>query len=120
MAGTWMSIVEGFGGMRVKTINCTFAKNSKRMGRIFFKINFRNQIVTVSVSQENNFSVDGDNALEIVLNGTATTKSISSFSIKPARIIYSSKVAIKQSQFSWDCLLIPRCKKQLTNLKKYF
>jgi maltose phosphorylase len=24
MAGTWMSIVEGFGGMQIKTINCTF------------------------------------------------------------------------------------------------
>jgi maltose phosphorylase len=36
-----------------------------------FKINFRNQIVTVSVSQENTtFSVDGT---RIVLNGTATT-----------------------------------------------
>jgi trehalose/maltose hydrolase-like predicted phosphorylase len=28
MAGTWMSIVEGFGGANQKTINCTFRQNS--------------------------------------------------------------------------------------------
>jgi hypothetical protein len=43
------------------------------MGRIFFKINFRNQIVTVSVSQENTtFSVDEINA-DIVLNNVIPT-----------------------------------------------
>jgi maltose phosphorylase len=30
MAGTWMSIVEGFGGMRIKTIICT-AKIQRRV-----------------------------------------------------------------------------------------
>jgi hypothetical protein len=34
MAGTWMSIVEGF-GMRIKQSIALFAKNPKRMGRIF-------------------------------------------------------------------------------------
>jgi trehalose/maltose hydrolase-like predicted phosphorylase len=37
MAGTWMSIVEGFGGMRIKTISYTFHQNSKRMGSIHSK-----------------------------------------------------------------------------------
>jgi maltose phosphorylase len=70
-----MSIAEGFGGMRVKDNQLHFSpKIPKEWEGYSFKINFRNQIVTVSVSQENTtFSVDGHNALEIVLNGTATT-----------------------------------------------
>jgi maltose phosphorylase len=35
MAGTWMSIVEGFGGMRIKDDTLHFPKNSKRMERVF-------------------------------------------------------------------------------------
>jgi maltose phosphorylase len=35
MAGTWMSIVEGFGGMRVKDNQCTFRQKFKKNGRIF-------------------------------------------------------------------------------------
>ena len=70
MAGTWMSIVEGFGGMRVKDNQLHFSpKIPKEWEGYSFKINFRNQIVTVSVSQEETtFSVDGDSSLEIVLN----------------------------------------------------
>jgi maltose phosphorylase len=70
MAGTWMSIVEGFGGMRIKNNQLHFSpKIPKEWEAYSFKINFRNQIVTVSVSHENTtFSVDGDYALEIVLN----------------------------------------------------
>jgi maltose phosphorylase len=33
MAGTWMSIVEGFGGMRVKNDTLIFSKNSKKDGK---------------------------------------------------------------------------------------
>jgi maltose phosphorylase len=51
MAGTWMSIVEGFGGMRIKTINCTFAKIPE-WSAYSFKINFRNQVITVSVNHQ--------------------------------------------------------------------
>jgi maltose phosphorylase len=42
MAGTWMSIVEGFGGMRVKD-DCLHFSKSQRMDGYSFKINFRNQ-----------------------------------------------------------------------------
>jgi maltose phosphorylase len=48
MAGTWMSIVEGFGGMRIKNNQLHFSpKNKKEWEGYSFKINFRNQIVTV-------------------------------------------------------------------------
>ncbi|MBX9886358.1 MAG: glycoside hydrolase family 65 protein [Flavobacteriaceae bacterium] len=70
MAGTWMSIVEGFGGMRIKNNQLHFSPRIPKEWEAYsFKINFRNQIVTVSVNQENTtFSLDGDAALEIVLN----------------------------------------------------
>ena len=72
MAGTWMSIVEGFGGMRIKNNQLHFSPRIPKEWEAYsFKINFRNQIVTVSVNQENTtFSLDGDAALEIVLNDT--------------------------------------------------
>jgi maltose phosphorylase len=70
MAGTWMSIVEGFGGMRIKNNQLHFSpKIPKEWSAYSFKINFRNQVITVSVNhQETNFAVDGESALEIVLN----------------------------------------------------
>jgi maltose phosphorylase len=73
MAGTWMSIVEGFGGMRVKENTLHFSpKIPKEWSGYSFKINFRNQILTVSVTHnETVFSVDGGHALSIVANGTA-------------------------------------------------
>jgi maltose phosphorylase len=53
MAGTWMSIVEGFGGMRIKDDTLHFSpKNSKRMEGYSFKINFRNQILTVAINHK--------------------------------------------------------------------
>jgi maltose phosphorylase len=50
MAGTWMSIVEGFGGMRVKNDTLNFSPKFQNNGRYSFKINFRNQIITVSIT----------------------------------------------------------------------
>jgi maltose phosphorylase len=44
-----MSIVEGFGGMREKrTLN--FSPKFQNNGSYSFKINFRNQIITVSIT----------------------------------------------------------------------
>jgi maltose phosphorylase len=71
MAGTWMSIVEGFGGMRVKDNTLHFSpKIPKEWSGYSFKINFRNQILTVSINHnETTFSIDGDTDLSIVNNG---------------------------------------------------
>ncbi|MFC4723285.1 glycoside hydrolase family 65 protein [Geojedonia litorea] len=77
MAGTWMSIVEGFGGMRVKdnTLNFT-PKIPKQWEGYSFKINFRNQIVKVNVSHgKTSFELEGNSDLEIVVNGKAFTVS---------------------------------------------
>jgi maltose phosphorylase len=71
MAGTWMSIVEGFGGMRVKNDTLHFSpKIPKEWKAYSFKINFRNQILKVSVSQNGtSFTIDGNQDLQIVVNG---------------------------------------------------
>ena len=71
MAGTWMSIVEGFGGMRVKNDTLSFEpKIPKQWEAYSFKVNFRHQIITVSVSQnETQFILDGDKDLTIYVDG---------------------------------------------------
>ena len=82
MAGTWMSIVEGFGGMRVKDNTLHFSpKIPKEWEGYSFKINFRNQILKVAIThKETTFSVNGNNDLEIVVNNkrvlVSTKKSI--------------------------------------------
>jgi maltose phosphorylase len=77
MAGTWMSIVEGFGGMRVKNDTLNFSpKIPKQWKGYSFKVNFRNQIITVSITHfETTFSVDGTKDLTIVVNGESVTVS---------------------------------------------
>ncbi|OBX26758.1 maltose phosphorylase [Gelidibacter algens] len=71
MAGTWMSIVEGFGGMRVVDNKLSFEpKIPEQWDAYSFKINFRNQILKISVSKkESNFELEGDAAMDILVNG---------------------------------------------------
>jgi maltose phosphorylase len=71
MAGTWMSIVEGFGGMRVKNDTLSFnPKIPSQWEGYSFKVNFRHQIITVSVSQnETQFILEGDKDLTIYVDG---------------------------------------------------
>ena len=81
MAGTWMSIVEGFGGMRVKNDALHFTpKIPKEWQGYSFKINFRNQILKVAVHQnETKFSIDGDKDLTIFVNGVSIVVENNSF-----------------------------------------
>ncbi|MCX2679909.1 glycoside hydrolase family 65 protein [Galbibacter sp. EGI 63066] len=71
MAGTWMSIVEGFGGMRVKDDVLHFNPQIPEQWKSYsFKVNFRNQILKVNVSHdETEFTTDNDKELTIVVNG---------------------------------------------------
>jgi maltose phosphorylase len=70
MAGTWMSIVEGFGGMRVKNNKLHFSpKIPKEWKAYSFKINFRGQILKVDINHDGTtFSVDGTQELTLVVN----------------------------------------------------
>ncbi|MBT8289858.1 MAG: glycoside hydrolase family 65 protein, partial [Muriicola sp.] len=52
MAGTWMSIVEGFGGMRIKNDKLSFTPRiPKEWDSYSFKINFRNRILKILVDK---------------------------------------------------------------------
>ncbi len=71
MAGTWMSIVEGFGGMRVKNDALHFSpKIPEEWNGYSFKINFRNQLLKVSIQKnETTFSLEGNKEISVFVNG---------------------------------------------------
>lgn len=71
MAGTWMSIVEGFGGMRVKDGMLSFSPKIPKQWKAYsFKINFRNHILKVHVAKgQTNFELSKGNDLTILVNG---------------------------------------------------
>ena len=71
MAGTWMSIVEGFGGMRVKDGRLCFEpKIPKQWKGYSFHINFRNQLLKVTITQTGtSFEIHGEHALTIAVYG---------------------------------------------------
>ncbi len=73
MAGTWMSIVEGFGGMRVKNNQLHFEPRIPEQWKGYsFKVNFRNAIVKVEVThQETKVAVEGNQEAEIIINGAS-------------------------------------------------
>ncbi|APG59183.1 glycoside hydrolase family 65 protein [Christiangramia salexigens] len=70
MAGTWMSIVEGFGGMRVQDGQLSFKPQIPEQWDAYsFKINFRDRILKVDVSSgKTNFLLEGEGSLEILVN----------------------------------------------------
>ena len=71
MAGTWMSIVEGFGGMRIKEDKLFFSPRIPEQWDAYsFKVNFRDQILKIEVSKDTtSFYLEGNEALEIEING---------------------------------------------------
>ncbi len=71
MAGTWMSIVEGFGGMRILDDKLSFIPRIPQQWKSYsFKINFRNRVVKVTVQGEKTeFLLDGKDVLSIRVNG---------------------------------------------------
>ena len=75
MAGTWMSIVEGFGGLRVRDNSLIFNPCiPKQWDSFSFKINFRGQILKVVVTHaDTRFELEGDGSLEIIVNGKSLT-----------------------------------------------
>ncbi|MDT0538308.1 glycoside hydrolase family 65 protein [Croceitalea sp. P059] len=70
MAGTWMSIVEGFGGMRVLEDKLCFTPQIPKQWKSYsFKVNFRNRIIKVSVSVDNtSFELTGQEEMSIRVN----------------------------------------------------
>ncbi|RPG31694.1 MAG: glycoside hydrolase family 65 protein [Muricauda sp. TMED12] len=77
MAGTWMSIVEGFGGMRVKDGKLCFIPQIPEQWDMYsFKLNFRDRIIKVTVTQKGaEFEINEGEALEIVVDDKPITLS---------------------------------------------
>ncbi|WP_372945791.1 glycoside hydrolase family 65 protein [Muriicola sp.] len=71
MAGTWMSIVEGFGGMRIRNDKLSFRPRIPDEWESYsFKINFRNRILKVLIDKSGaHFELEGDHEMSIRLNG---------------------------------------------------
>jgi len=72
MAGTWMSIVEGFGGMRIVDDQLSFEPKIPNEWEAYsFKINFRNNILKVIISKNKfGFKLSGSDELQILVNGS--------------------------------------------------
>ncbi|MFT5892923.1 MAG: maltose phosphorylase, partial [Dokdonia sp.] len=75
MAGTWMSVVEGFGGMRMREGKLSFEPQIPEAWKSYsFKINYRGQILTIEVTQDGtHFSIDQGDDLEILVDGKVAT-----------------------------------------------
>ncbi|TCK65196.1 maltose phosphorylase [Winogradskyella wandonensis] len=75
MAGTWMSIVEGFGGMRIINDTLSFEPKIPEQWEAYsFKVNFRNQILRVNACKgHTHFELEGDHDLNILVNGKPIT-----------------------------------------------
>lgn len=75
MAGTWMSIVEGFGGMRVKDGCLSFTPRiPKQWAAYSFKVNFRNTILKVTVTQSGaTFHIEEGEDLTLLVNNREVT-----------------------------------------------
>lgn len=71
MAGTWMSIVEGFGGMRIINDKLSFEPQIPNQWKGYsFKVNFRNRIIKVKVSTTSTtFELSGSEQVSIRVNG---------------------------------------------------
>ena len=71
MAGTWMSIVEGFGGLRIIDDKLSFNPRIPNKWKTYsFKINFRNRIIKVTVSASGTkFKLDGHEQMSIRYKG---------------------------------------------------
>lgn len=71
MAGTWMSIVEGFGGMRIVDDKLSFTPRIPKQWKGYsFKVNFRKRILKINVKHdETKFELDGTKEMSIRVNG---------------------------------------------------
>lgn len=71
MAGTWMSVVKGFGGMRVREGKLHFAPFIPDQWKSYsFRIEFRGRVLKVNVSNEKTETIlEHGDPLEIIMNG---------------------------------------------------
>jgi maltose phosphorylase len=90
MAGTWMSVVEGFAGMRVRDGKLHFNPFLPSKWESFaFKINFRGANLTVNINSEKiQITNNSTQELEIVVRGQAhNLKASAKISVKNAELV---------------------------------
>ena len=82
MAGTWMSIVEGFGGMRMQDDKLSFNPSIPKDWKGYsFKVNFRDRIIKVTVTHDHtSFELEASEEMSIRLNGERVV-------LKPEKVI---------------------------------
>jgi len=75
MGGTYMAVVEGFAGLRVKNDQLVFNTMIPEQWKKFsFKILFRNRLLNVSITQDKvEISRESGDPLEVIVNGNATS-----------------------------------------------
>lgn len=73
MAGTWMSIVEGFGGLRIKEDKLSLEPRIPQQWKGYsFKVNFRGNIIKVHVNRsEYRIQMEKGEAIPVMVNGQA-------------------------------------------------
>ncbi|MBD1367017.1 glycoside hydrolase family 65 protein [Mucilaginibacter sp. ZT4R22] len=73
MAGTWMSVVEGFGGMRVKDGMLSFNPLlPEEWGALSFQIGFRGSLLNIRIAKEGTTVKNlSDTAITVILKGAS-------------------------------------------------
>jgi maltose phosphorylase len=71
MAGTWMSVVKGFGGMRVRDEKLYFDPFIPEKWKSYsFRLEFRNRVIMIKVTKDKcETELESGEPLEIVLKG---------------------------------------------------
>jgi maltose phosphorylase len=71
MAGTWMSIVEGFGGLQIIDDKPSFTTRlPKEWDGFSFKINYRDNILKVNVTNSGtDVQLSSGDTMEVIVNG---------------------------------------------------
>jgi maltose phosphorylase len=71
MAGTWMSIVKGFAGMKIKGNQLSFDPFIPKEWKSYsFRIKFRSRVIDVKITAEDHqFKLSDGEALDIMVNG---------------------------------------------------
>ncbi|MDG2371457.1 MAG: family 65 glycosyl hydrolase domain-containing protein [Flavobacteriaceae bacterium] len=71
MAGSWLTIIEGFGGMKITGDTLYFEnKLPKKWKSLSFKINIQGSLLEINLSKNhNNFIWKGDSKVKIIING---------------------------------------------------
>lgn len=75
MAGTWMSVVKGFGGMKVKDGKLHFNPYTPDQWKSYsFRLEFRGRVIKVKVSKDKTeTTLESGESMEIILNGKSIT-----------------------------------------------